>query len=193
MENKFLKVGAEATVELKNNLIIKKRVPKHYRVKELDERIRRMRTKREARLISESRRKGIPTPIIKNLLEFTIEMEYIEGDVIKEVIDAKLSEKIGELIGKLHNSGIVHGDLTTSNMILHKNKIYLIDFGLGSFDETIESKGVDICVLFRTFKSTHNYYGTYINAFCKGYKKTFNNAEEVLKKVDEIKKRGRYM
>ena len=55
MENKFLKVGAEATVELKNNLIIKKRVPKHYRVKELDERIRRMRTKREARLISSAK------------------------------------------------------------------------------------------------------------------------------------------
>ena len=188
----YLTSGAEATVHLEDGVIIKERVPKRYRLVELDERIRKERTRAEARLISEARRVGVPTPIIYDINGSRIEMEYIAGEPIKNVITPQLSERVGEIVGRLHSGGIIHGDLTTSNMILHNNKIYLIDFGLAFVSRIVESQGVDVHVLFQTFESTHKDHEKLIEAFCKGYSKTFETADEVIKRVKEIEKRGRY-
>ncbi len=188
----YLTSGAEATVYLKDGVIIKERVPKRYRLVELDERIRKERTRAEARLISEARRIGVPTPIIHDITGSTIKMEYIEGELIKNVMTPQLSERVGEIVGRLHSGGIIHGDLTTSNMILHNDKIYLIDFGLAFVSRIVESQGVDVHVLFQTFESTHKDHEKLIEAFCRGYRKTFLNADEIIKRVKEIEKRGRY-
>ena len=188
----YLTSGAEATVHLKDGIIIKERVPRRYRLMELDERIRKERTRAEARLMSEARRVGVPTPIIYDINGSTIKMEYIEGQPIKNIMSTELSERVGEIVGRLHSGGIIHGDLTTSNMILHNDKIYLIDFGLAFVSRIVESQGVDVHVLFQTFESTHKDHEKLIEAFCKGYGKTFGNADEVLKRVKEIEKRGRY-
>ncbi|NLN44343.1 MAG: Kae1-associated serine/threonine protein kinase, partial [Methanosarcina sp.] len=102
------------------------------------------------------------------------------------------SEEVGELVGKLHSAGIVHGDLTTSNLLLAGERLYLLDFGLAYFDEGLEARGVDIHVLFQTFESTHRGHQVLIEAFIKGYQSTFINSEDVLKRVEEIKKRARY-
>jgi TP53 regulating kinase-like protein len=184
--------GAEATVKVENGIVIKERVPKKYRLGELDERIRKERTKAESRLISEARRLGIPTPIIHDVEKSVIRMQYIPGMPLKHVINKELSERLGELVGLLHTGGIIHGDLTTSNLILYDDKLYMIDFGLSFMSSGIEARGVDIHVLFQTFESTHRYHESLIEAFCRGYKRVFSGADEVLERVTEIEKRGRY-
>lgn len=184
--------GAEATIESRDGYVVKQRIPKRYRVEEVDERLRRERTKSEAKLISEARRCGVPTPIIYDVTDYDIVMECIVGPQLKHVFDVELCKRIGELIGRLHTSGIIHGDLTTSNMILSRGRIYLIDFGLAYFDQSTEARGVDVHVLFQTFESTHDEHEALINAFIEGYEKTFDRAREVIQRVREIESRGRY-
>jgi Kae1-associated kinase Bud32 len=70
----------------------------------------------ESRIISEARRCGVPTPIVLDVDSFSLTMEHVEGAKLKDLIDPALSEGVGELVGRLHSCGIVHGDLTTSNM-----------------------------------------------------------------------------
>lgn len=184
--------GAEAVISLHGNTIIKTRVSKRYRLKEIDNILRRERTRTEARLISEARRCGVPTPIIKDVTDFEIKMEYIDGNPLKNVITPALCELAGEIVGKLHSCGLVHGDLTTSNIIFMGGKLFLIDFGLAYIDSTLESRGVDIHVLFQTFESTHEGHEELIEAFKIGYSRTLPAADEVIKRVKEIESRGRY-
>lgn len=184
--------GAEAVISLEGNNIIKTRVQKRYRLREIDDNIRRDRTRTEARLISEARRCGVPTPIIRDVTDFEIKMEYIDGTPLKEIINPPLSGETGELIGRLHTCGIVHGDLTTSNIIFKDGKLFLIDFGLSFLDKSVEARGVDIHVLFQTFESTHDNHETLIGAFKEGYAKTFSNAVEIIKREKQIETRGRY-
>lgn len=185
-------MGAEATVELINGLIVKRRTPKGYRLEALDRTIRKDRTRAEVRITSDARRNGVPTPIIYDINDFEITMEYIEGPKIKDIITPQLSGIIGSVVGRLHLAGIIHGDLTTSNMILHGDRVYLIDFGLAYYDNSVEARGVDIHVLFQTFVSTHTGHEELISAFSKGYRSTFPDADAVLQRVKEIEGRGRY-
>ena len=184
--------GAEALISLEDGNIIKKRIEKRYRLPEIDRNIRQERTRTEARLISEARKCGIPTPIIRDVTDFEIRMEYINGTALKNIITPQLCEQTGELIGKLHTCGLMHGDLTTSNILFKDGKLYLIDFGLAYIDNALEARGVDIHVLFQTFESTHEDHEKLIEAFIKGYRRTFRTADEVLERVKEIESRGRY-
>ena len=188
--------GAEAVIERSGDLVIKRRVPKNYRLPDLDTRIRSSRTRIEARLISEARRCGVPTPIIHDvdIMDYTITMEFIAGQPLKNVLDLRMSGRVGELVGRLHGCGIIHGDLTTSNLILHDcdDRIYFIDFGLGYFEKSVEAQGVDVHVLFQTFVSTHGDPGLE-EAFSLGYRRTFAEADQVLARVREIESRGRYL
>jgi TP53 regulating kinase-like protein len=184
---------AEAIVEIEGDLVYKRRIEKRYRVKELDTRIRKERTKSEAKLISEARRKGVPTPVIFDVNEYVIVMEKIEGKLAREVITEPLSERIGEFVGILHKSGIIHGDLTTSNIIVGENDhIYLIDFGLAFIESNKEARGVDVHVFFQSLQGTHESYEQLKTAFITGYKRTFPQATQVLKRAAEIERRGRY-
>jgi TP53 regulating kinase-like protein len=151
------KRGAEAVVELLPDCVIKTRVPKDYRIRELDERLRSERTRAEAKIMSEARRLGIPTPVVFDVRQFALVMERIDGRPMKEVITPQLSMEIGMLVGLLHKGGLIHGDLTTSNMIVKEkeNRIYLIDFGLSFWDATIEARGVDVHVYYQTLISSH--------------------------------------
>jgi len=182
--------GAEAVITLSGNTIIKTRISKRYRLGEIDQTLRKERTRIEARLISEARRCGVPTPIIRDVSDFEIKMEYIDGIALKKVITPSLSEQTGELIGRLHSYGIIHGDLTTSNILFKDGKLYLIDFGLSYLDKTVEARGVDVHVLFQTFESTHENHEELIEAFKKGY--ALKGAGEVLERAREIEARGRY-
>jgi Kae1-associated kinase Bud32 len=184
--------GAEAVISLENNNVIKTRVRKRYRLAEIDQNIRQERTRTEAKLISEARKCGVPTPIIRDVIDFEIKMEYINGIAIKNIITPHLAELTGELVGKLHTCGLVHGDLTTSNIMFKDGKLYLIDFGLAYVDRTVEARGVDIHVLFQTFESTHENHEKLVDAFKKGYRRTFEFADGVLERVKEIESRGRY-
>jgi TP53 regulating kinase-like protein len=184
--------GAEAIVRIQEGHVIKQRNPKRYRVEMLDGKILRERTRAEARLLSEARRWGVPTPIIHDVYGFTIEMEYIQGSPLKEVISTTLCEQTGEIIGRLHNGNIIHGDLTTSNIIWDGERVYLIDFGLSFVSGSIEDKGVDVHVFFQTLESSHTDYEELIDAFCRGYRTKSEHADEILSRAREIEKRGRY-
>jgi TP53 regulating kinase and related kinases len=186
------KRGAEAVVLIEEDKVIKIRIKKDYRIKELDDRLRSERTKAEAKIMSEARKLGIPTPIIYDVGRFELVMEAIKGPALKEVIDEEKTMKAGILVGKLHSGGIIHGDLTTSNMLVHGEKIYLIDFGLSFWDEMLESRGVDVHVFYQTLVSSHKEHEKLMAAFAEGYRSTFTGADNVLERVREIEYRGRY-
>ena len=150
---------------MNRKVVVKVRVPKRYRPEALDLQIRSYRTVHEPQLMHEAKAAGVPTPLIYmvNVPEASITMEYIEGQQIKQLLNKAIQEtrhelcvKIGELIGKLHSHGLIHGDLTTSNMILApEGKIFFVDFGLGEKNSEVEAQGVDLHLMKRALQSTH--------------------------------------
>jgi len=198
--------GAEAEIILSRYLgrevVKKRRIPKSYRLKELDFRLRSSRTREEAKLIMESRKAGVPVPIVYDvdLLNCTLTMEFVKGERVKELLSRVSKEErrdicveIGKNIAKLHNRGIIHGDLTTSNMIFLK-RIYFIDFGLGSFSKEIEGRGVDLHLLLEAFKSAHSEHEDMFSYVLEGYREKYDeDFREIKRKLDEISKRGRYI
>jgi Kae1-associated kinase Bud32 len=198
--------GAEAILYLDEfegqKVLVKERIKKDYRIEEIDIKLRKERTREEVKLMTEARKVGVLTPKIFHVdyEKFKIIMEFIDGKRLKEFFyEAKeeeierISFEIGKLIGKLHSAGIIHGDLTTSNMILKDDEIYFIDFGLGFFSKRIEDQGVDLNLLFEALKATHfKILKTCWENIVKGYKQEYKHAEQVLKKVEEIETRARY-
>jgi len=199
--------GAESIVYLDEfegeQALVKERIEKKYRIKQIDERLRKTRIRKEVRLLTEVRKFGVFTPKILHVdeVKYKIIMEYIGANRIKELLNSadkktieKICFKIGKAIGKMHANGIVHGDLTTSNMILKDEKIYFIDFGLGEFSKRIEDQGVDLNLLYEAIRSTHfKILELCWNNIIKGYKGEYKDAEKVLQQVEEIEKRARYM
>jgi TP53 regulating kinase-like protein len=207
---KLIKRGAEASLYLtewhNKKVIMKVRLPKKYRPPELDERIRTYRTAHEPQLMHEAKIAGVPTPIIflVDMNKATITMEYVEGQQVKKLMDTlsmeekkKLCEKIGELIGNLHQHGVIHGDLTTSNMILtREGKVFLVDFGLGEKNTELEAKGVDLHLMKRALQSTHYEIAeACFRSVLFGYSSVVGNekTKEVMEKIREIEQRGRYV
>lgn len=129
-------------------------------------------------------------------------MEFIDGIVVKDFLNSQnineddikeLCAKIGTAIGKLHSIDLVHGDLTTSNMILRGDDLYFIDFGLGEHSKRIEDKGVDMNLLYEALSSTHfKILNLCWETIIKAYRKEFKNADAVIEKVKEIEARSRY-
>lgn len=202
----ILKRGAEAILYLEKigeeKVLVKERIKKGYRINELDFRLRKSRTRKEVKLLNEARKIGVMTPKIFEVDEKSgkIVMEFVDGILIKEYFDfAKKEEiekvcfEIGKAIAKLHLAGIIHGDITTSNMILKNGDIYFVDFGLGEFSNRIESKAVDLRLLREAINATHSK----ILEICwknilKGYKE-YKDANKVLMQLEEIRKRARYV
>jgi len=113
--------------------------------------------------------------------------------LLEEPQRKQLCQKIGESIARLHNHDIIHGDITTSNMILLQDRIYFIDFGLGCKNSEMEAKGVDLHVLMEAFESTHSKYSYCFQYVLEGYTKRFQgDASAVVKKIEDIVRRGRY-
>lgn len=205
-KNNIIYRGAEAEISISKfmnvDVIEKRRINKSYRIKQIDEKLISSRTKEEVKLIIESRKQGVCVPIIYDidLKNGIILMEYIKGKRIKDILNELGEEerkniciKIGENIARLHNNDIIHGDITTSNMLLKNNKLCFIDFGLGEKNSEIETKGVDLHVLMEAIESTHSQYSNCFKYVLDGYKKEMKkDAEKVIKKIDEIVKRGRY-
>jgi Kae1-associated kinase Bud32 len=201
----LIRRGAEAEIYrstyMGQNVIIKRRTRKTYRIQEIDEELRRQRTKKEAVLITEARKAGVSVPIIYDvdLHNMEITMGYVDGIRIKDYLDTMksamqqaLCRTIGRSIAHLHESGIIHGDITTSNLIYADDSIYFIDFGLGEKSRDIEKKGVDLHLLMEALKAAHLKKGLF-DWVTGEYQKLACDAQLVLKKVHDIGKRGRYM
>jgi Kae1-associated kinase Bud32 len=201
----LMKRGAEAELRrtefLGRPAVAKARVPKTYRLSELDEGLRRSRIRMEARLMAEARAAGVSVPILYDvdLAGATIVMEFVDGPTAKEVLDrggplaGTTAREIGRVVGRLHRAGIVHGDLTTSNMILREGRVVMIDFGLGGKDAGREARGVDLHLLREGLVSAHARATAYYREVIRGYREVFGpDADEVLATVKEIEARGRY-
>jgi TP53 regulating kinase and related kinases len=185
--------GAEAVILKEKDKIIKDRVPKTYRLKQLDESLRTFRTKREIKVLETLRKANIPVPAVLKKDTTSFVMECIPGEKVRDVLDAKpkLAFEIGQLIAKVHDLDIIHGDLTTSNMIFDKH-IYLIDFGLSFFSQKIEDKAVDIHLFKQALESKHyKVYDVALKHFLEGYVQA-KQSKEILKQLETVESRGRY-
>jgi TP53 regulating kinase and related kinases len=189
--------GAEAVIfENEGGHIAKKRVPKKYRLSEIDEKLRARRTRSEAKLMRDARRAQVLVPQIESEGKFEIVMEKIAGRKVRDLPDQemlKLCQKIGASIGKMHSFGIIHGDLTTSNMIEKGDQIYFIDFGLGFHSEKIEDKAVDLRLLLQALESTHFRIAQKAwKIILKAYQSNCCDADRTAIVMSSIEKRGRY-
>ncbi len=184
--------GAEATLEI-NDKVVKKREPKSYRAGEIDQKIRKERTEKEARIMKEARKNNVSVPEVEQVEDHVLEIEKIDGDQLKDVLEDNLDamEDLGENTAKLHEADIIHGDLTTRNAML-SDKLYLIDFGLAERSQRIEDRAVDIHLLKQVLESSHPEIADAAwEKFLEGYKK-YTKSGEVLERLEEVEKRGRY-
>ncbi|MBR9677769.1 MAG: Kae1-associated serine/threonine protein kinase [Nanoarchaeota archaeon] len=195
---KLVAMGAEAKIYVQGDKILKDRIRKDYRIKEIDERIRKERTRKESRLLQKAIRAGVKAPRVKETEKYRITMENIKGELVKDFLDknpdkhVSVCKKIGEAVASLHDYSIIHGDLTTSNLILHENQVYVIDFGLGNHSQKVEDKAVDVHLFKQALKSKHSQiHEKCYKSFLKTYSKT-KDFEKVMKRLEKVERRGRY-
>lgn len=205
LPSSMIEKGAEANIYpgewMKSEVLIKERVSKNYRITDIDHWLRKQRTKSEAKILHAAKKCGVVTPILYNVdkRKKSIVMEKINGKMLKDLLDTSeldqiklICEKIGANIAKLHNCGIIHGDLTTSNLLQRGEEIVFIDFGLGKFSDLVEDKGTDLLVFKKALSGIHyGIAGECFQSILKGYKNA-DDYDEIIKKVEEIEGRGRY-
>ncbi|XP_066375560.1 pentatricopeptide repeat-containing protein At5g61370, mitochondrial-like [Miscanthus floridulus] len=207
----LLKQGAEgrvfASTFVGRKCVIKERFSKKYRHPLLDSKLTLKRLNAEARCMTKARRLGVPTPVLYAVdpLLHTLTFEYVDGLSVKDILLGfgsdgvneehlnDIATQIGNAIGKLHDGGLVHGDLTTSNMIIKNsnNQLVLIDFGL-SFTSTIpEDKAVDLYVLERALISMHSSCGDVMEKILAAYRKASKQWCSTQNKLAQVRQRGR--
>lgn len=201
---KLLKKGAEAdlyqTKWQNSNAILKIRKIKEYRNSSLDSKIRKQRTTKESQMLSLVKSYGIPAPLVYfvNLDKTSIVMQEIPGKPVHDLPESKiieLSKDVGRLVGALHKNGIMHGDLTTSNFILFRNVVFVIDFGLSQISVKPEDHAVDLRLIKEILNSAHAKIMLLSwKNFLNGYKSVVGQAycAKITKLVSEIESRGRY-
>ncbi|KAH6655452.1 kinase-like domain-containing protein [Truncatella angustata] len=212
---------------------LKHRPSKPYRHPLLDAKLTRHRILAEARILQKCRREGVAVPALYAVDEANgvLAMEWVPGAPVRVRVNEwirrrkeqlgraeellGLMRRMGEAVGKLHKCGVVHGDLTTSNMMLRpwekgkapsngqaeaaeggqeeslEGEIVIIDFGLASQGTQDEDRAVDLYVLERAFGSTHPKAEGLFSAVLDGYRGTFKGSPVVLKKLEDVRMRGR--
>lgn len=196
----MLAQGAEAVLTRQGGVVLKNRIKKNYRIKKLDDKLRVKRTKREARILREAKRSGVKVPRVLEKKKTILKIEYLDGSKIKGILDEKpqsnidsIMENIGRSIARLHKVDIIHGDLTTSNMILVNRDVYFIDFGLSFHSKGWEHKAVDLHLFHRSLISAHRAPEDKWGKVLKVYKNEYAKGSKVIKRLRRIEKRGRYV
>jgi len=183
--------GAEATITTKDGKIHKIRHPKTYRISQVDESLRFKRTKSEASILAKLKSKGIRVPHVESVTKDTIVMELIDGPKLRDALNTSNAEQLGQLLGtilkNMHDMDIIHGDLTTSNILLEDNALVLIDFGLAYHSTRIEDKAVDLHLLKKSLEAYHHdlaqlCFVAVMNAY---------NDQTIEHRLQEVEKRGR--
>jgi N6-L-threonylcarbamoyladenine synthase/protein kinase Bud32 len=197
--------GAEATVEFVDGAVVKRRLPKSYRHPKLDERLRRERTVAEARLTSEARRHGVPTPLVRDvdLQAATITFSAVGDSDLARGLSPDRVRRVGSHLGRLHADDLVHGDPTTRNARVtgpapapdgsaapESDRVYLIDFGLGFHSGHVEDHAMDLHVFEQSVVGTAADPEPLLSAVEAGYAETGPDA--TLDRLREIEGRGRY-
>jgi TP53 regulating kinase and related kinases len=205
---------------------LKYRPPKPYRHPILDARLTKARIAAEAKVLDRCRREGVSVPAVYALDAAAgwLMMEWIEGVPVRAGINTWLGERgeeeegrgeepivelmgrMGDAVGRLHGTGIVHGDLTTSNMMLRpvvgsattdarrravEGEVVVIDFGLATQSSSDEDRAVDLYVLERAFASTHPRAERLFGHLLAAYGRTSKKAPGVLRKLEDVRMRGR--
>jgi len=193
--------GAEAVLYRENEVVIKERLSKGYRLPQIDEELRKFRTRREAKILGRLNELNYPAPRLLDMSDkqMTVTMDFIAGSKLRDVIEEgdeyqQLARTVGRMVGTLHKEDIVHGDLTTSNMIIEDktHALKLIDFGLSSFSVKFEDKAVDLFLLNRALESKHyQHYPDIFEKVLEGYYETNPEAAKVLERYNAVMKRGR--
>lgn len=205
LPSNMVEKGAEANIYpgewMGQNVLLKERVSKNYRIEEIDHRLRKKRTKSEAKLLHLAKTCGVTTPLLYDIdkEKKTITMEFIPGKPVKDVFNESpptqtkaICEKIGKNIARLHNCGIIHGDLTSSNLLLRGEEVIFIDFGLGKISDLVEDKGTDLLVFKKALSDIHyDIAEDCFQSILQGYQET-DDYQEILEKIGEIEVRGRY-
>ena len=179
----MIEQGAEAKIFLEDNVIVKERFAKGYRLSEIDVKLRKQAI-------------NFPSPKLHEMCDtaMTLRMEMIEGNKLRDILyqnPLALSEEMGKKIGILHTQGIIHGDLTTSNMILEK-EIKFIDFGLSFFSTKDEDKAVDLHLFRQALESRHHtMWEKCFEAALKGYRLGNVDYSSVLTRLEKVESRGR--
>lgn len=217
----IIQQGAEAIIKLENNKIIKDRVKKGYRIAQIDEKLRKLRTRTEARIL-EKASKLIPVPKVLKVDEAgkQLEIGFIDGKKLSESLDnlknkEEIMKKAGKQTAILHDNNIIHGDLTTSNMIYLDNsdktnnklknssakrvdlainnfKLYFIDFGLSFSSTRIEDRAVDLHLIKQALEARHFlHHEKLFQAFLEGYKES-KNYKQTIEQLKKVEARGRY-
>ncbi|XP_069507405.1 EKC/KEOPS complex subunit TP53RK isoform X2 [Ambystoma mexicanum] len=210
----LVKQGAEARIYrgtfLGKAAVVKERFPKSYRHPILDEKLTHRRTAQEVRSILRCRKAGISAPVVY-FVDYECNCIYLEdialSTTVRDHIIAiqhsekdpanlyPLAEKIGQILARMHDEDVVHGDLTTSNMLLRLPAealdLVLIDFGLSFISALPEDKGVDLYVLEKAFLSTHPNTEDVFEVLLKSYSSASKKSSSVIKKLDEVRLRGR--
>ncbi|ODR82973.1 Kae1-associated kinase Bud32 [Haladaptatus sp. W1] len=184
--------GAEATVDIGPERVEKRRTPKSYRHPTLDATLRKERTTLEARLTSDARRAGVPTPVVYDvdLVESAIELEHVGDADLRDELTADRVRDVGRHLGTLHRNGIVHGDPTTRNLRCSADRTYVIDFGLGYYSDDVEDYAMDLHVFSQSLAGTADDAAELQRAFESAYEEAGDDA--VLDQLREIEGRGRY-
>jgi Kae1-associated kinase Bud32 len=205
---KLLYRGAEADIIRGRwqslDAVFKVRKPLSYRVEALDESIRRQRTTREAEMVRRGRSAGVAVPRIYfvDVGASTLVMEYVRGPRVKDIL-LRLSpgalrtlfEGLGRAAARLHSAGVVHGDLTTANLVVNDGTLVLLDFGLSSYSTRVEDHAVDLRLIKETVTGAHSESApSAVAALLSGYSAEAGEARcaAVLRQLRSIERRGRY-
>lgn len=198
---KILHRGAESIIYFNEGRIIKERISKSYRHKEMDNKIRKSCTRNEIKLLNKAN-SLISTPKVlgSNEDNRSIILEYIDGEKVRDVLRnldginrLGVCKEIGKNIAILHNNSIIHGDLTTSNFLFKEDKLYFIDFGLGFFSSKAEDKAVDLHLLRQALNSKHfNVVEECFKSVLEGYKEKSNDFDRIIERFNKVESRGRY-
>ncbi|MDD4352859.1 MAG: bifunctional N(6)-L-threonylcarbamoyladenine synthase/serine/threonine protein kinase [Candidatus Nanoarchaeia archaeon] len=189
----IISMGAEAIIrKINDEELIKDRIKKNYRLEEIDDKLRISRTKIEFSILKKVIQKKILVPKVWDLEKFSFKMQYLKGELIRDYLHNCINKKklfkiIGKQINLMHENNIVHGDLTTSNMILVKDDVYFIDFSLGGLSGKLEDKAVDLHLIKQALIAKHNdCWKECFDEILSQYKN-----KEVLNKLKSVEKRGR--
>jgi N6-L-threonylcarbamoyladenine synthase/protein kinase Bud32 len=201
-------MGAEAvlvpTDHLGRAVLAKRRVPKAYRHGALDAALRDGRTRDEGNLLVAARAAGVPVPVVYDTdrADGTIILEPVAGRTLREQLEADPDalaaarlRRLGELVRRLHDHGLAHGDPTASNVLVpdaaDPASLVLIDFGLGAFSEDAEDRAVDLHLLEEALEATDARAAALFASFLAGYGGG-GKAEAALRRLEAIRERGRY-
>lgn len=175
-----------------------------YRLASLDSILRRQRTIREAEMIHRAKEAGVRSPYLYCVEpeNATIVMEYVSGRRLREALFssdrdevARLTAALGASVARLHTSGIMHGDLTTSNVVIRDGSLVLIDFGLSISSGRVEDHAVDLRLVKETITGAHPAISREaLDSLFSGYSSEVGESRfrHVMRQLSEIERRGRY-